>query len=158
MTEYHEKCSAYKKYHEKYTSPYIRQNSSLPDTRGLLYSRCIETSLPITEKIINAIILTATILAPVGVSSIYDPIIPKVKHPAETAAEVMTAAINLLHTLIAVSAGKIIRLDIKSDPIILIPKTTVTAVITAITVLKNPVLIPAAFAKFSSNVTAKIRL
>ncbi len=42
---------------------------------------------------------------------------------------------NVLHTRIDVSAGKMIRLEIKRAPIIRIPSTIVTAVSTAISVL-----------------------
>ena len=55
-----------------------------------------------------------------------------------------------------VSAGKMIRLEIKSAPIIRIPRTIVTAVSTAISVLYIPALTPVAWAKVSSNVMAKI--
>ena len=110
------------------------------------------------ENAANDIMLTATIVAPVGVSSIYEKARPIIKHTADKTAEHITTLLNLLHTRIDVSAGKIIRLEIRSVPIILIPSTTVTAVRTDNTVLYNPVFTPVALAKLSSNVIAKIRL
>ena len=64
----------------------------------------------------------------------------------------------LLHIRIDDRLGKIMRLDIRSAPIILIPITTVTAVSTARNPIYNPALVPVALAKFSSNVTANILL
>lgn len=63
---------------------------------------------------------------------------------------------NVLHTRIDVSAGKMIRLEIKRAPIIRIPSTIVTAVSTAISVLYRLAFTPVACANVSSNVTANI--
>ena len=49
---------------------------------------------------------------------------------------------NVLHTRIDVSAGKMIRLEIKRAPIIRIPSTIVTAVSTAISVCTDWLLLP----------------
>ena len=57
------------------------------------------------------------------------------KHTTDIAAEHSTTARKLLHTRIADRAGKIIRLEMSSAPIIRIPSTTVTAVSTAMSVL-----------------------
>ena len=54
---------------------------------------------------------------------------------------------NVLHTRIDVSAGKMIRLEIKRAPIIRIPSTIVTAVSTAISVLYRLAFTPVACAK-----------
>lgn len=76
----------------------------------------------------------------------------------EITAEAMTVDLKLFDALIAISDGKIIKLDIKSAPIICIPTTTVTAVKTAISVVYISVFCPIAFEKLSSNVMAKMRL
>ena len=57
-----------------------------------------------------------------------------------------------------VGVGKIIRLEIRSAPIIRIPNTIVTAVNTAIRVLYRFARTPVARAKVSSKVIAKILL
>ena len=74
-------------------------------------------------------------MAPVGVDAIYEMISPITKHRTDTIAETKITDLNFLHTRMAVSDGKIIRLDISSAPIILIPSTTVTDVSTAISIL-----------------------
>ena len=79
-------------------------------------------------------LMTATV-APVGVEAIYETIMPAVKQNTEIAAAVIITDLNRLHTRMADSDGKIIRLEISSAPIILIPRTTVTDVSTAISVL-----------------------
>ena len=56
---------------------------------------------------------------------------------------------NVLHTRIDVSAGKMIRLEIKRAPIIRIPSTIVTAVSTAISVLYRLAFTPVAWANVS---------
>ena len=63
---------------------------------------------------------------------------PDVKPPeqtTDTTAHITVTPLKLLHTRIEVSAGKIIRLEISSAPIILMPTTTVRAVRTAMSVL-----------------------
>lgn len=49
------------------------------------------------------------------------------QHTASTAEQTVTAR-KLLNTLMAESAGKIMRLDMSSAPIMRMPSTTVTAV------------------------------
>ena len=101
---------------------------------------------------------TITMLAP-GVVFISRAVnIPIKKLTTDIIADVITTPLKLLHTLIAVRVGITIRLDIKSEPIIIIPRTTVTAVSTAKIILYIPEFTPVAFAKFSSKVTAKILL
>ena len=65
---------------------------------------------------------------------------------------------KLLQSRIAVSAGKMMRLEISIVPIILIPTTIVSAVRSAMSILYAFVFTPDAFAKSLSNVTAKILL
>ena len=74
-------------------------------------------------------------LAPVGALSTYEATRPVKKQVTESRAEHIHTDLKLLQMRIAVIQGKIIRLDIKSAPIILIPSTIVTAVSIAITVL-----------------------
>ena len=73
-------------------------------------------------------ILTRTILAPVGRLILKDKIIPKKKHTIDKTTDVHTTALKLPTSFPAVTAGKIIRLEIRRLPIILIPNTTARAV------------------------------
>ena len=73
-----------------------------------------------------------TMPAPVGVSAKHDISIPLMTENADTTAEQMITCLKLLQSLIDVSEGNIIKLDIKSAPMSCIPITTVTAVSTAI--------------------------
>ena len=113
---------------------------------------------PIAENKAKAIILTITIVAPAGVEKIYDPTIPKKKHTIETIEELITTVLKLLHTLMEVNAGKIIKLEISKVPIILIPTTIVMAVKNAMSMLYMFAFVPVALAKFSSKVIANILL
>lgn len=90
---------------------------------------------PATAKSIRHTAFAATTLAPAGVLNAYDTVSPAKKHTADTTADTTVTARKLLHTRIDVSAGKIIRLEMSSAPIIRIPTTTVTAVSRAVTVL-----------------------
>ena len=76
-----------------------------------------------------------TTLAPAGDAHTYDTVIPTTKHTTEITPELIITLLNVRHTRIDVSAGKMIRLEIRSAPIIRIPNTIVTAVKTAINVL-----------------------
>ena len=98
------------------------------------------------------------IFAPVGISYIYDINMPTKKHIIEIIKEFITTALKLLKTLIDVSVGKIIRLDINKEPIVLIPKTMISEVKNAIIILYKFTLIPVALEKFSSKVIANILL
>ena len=104
----------------------------------------------------NTRIFTVTMLAPVGVEYTKEQRIPAKTQNTETTAEQITTKRKLLQRRIAVSAGKIIKLEINSEPIIRIPSTMVTAVKNANSMLYNPARVPVALAKFSSKVTAKI--
>ena len=74
-------------------------------------------------------------LAPTGMSSEYEMTIPRKKHIVETIPEQITTPLKLEKSLIAVSDGKTIRLDMRRDPIIRMPTTMVTAVRIAMRVL-----------------------
>ena len=76
-----------------------------------------------------------TTLAPAGVLKAKEMTIPAQKLPTAITAEQIITERKLLNTLIAERAGKIIRLEMSSAPIILIPTTTVTAVSMASSVL-----------------------
>ena len=76
---------------------------------------------------------------------------------AETIAEQIMTDRNVMHVRMLVTAGKTTRLEIRSDPIILIPITITSAVKRAITILYSPALRPVARANVSSKVTAKMR-
>ena len=104
----------------------------------------------------NTAALTQTTQAPVGIPNTTDKIIPKAKHIIEKTPDIITVDLKFRQTVIAVADGKIIRLEIRSVPIILMPSTTVIAVSTATAELKKLVLTPDDFEKVSSNVTAKI--
>lgn len=113
---------------------------------------------PIIENITKNAAFTITMLAP-GVVFMRSAInIPVKKLITEIIADIITTPLKLLQTLIAVNDGITIRLDIKREPIIIIPRTTVIAVSTAKIMLYIPAFTPVALAKFSSNVTAKILL
>jgi IS5 family transposase len=79
--------------------------------------------------------LTATTLAPAGTDSRKDAVMPVKKHTTETAAEQRTTALKLLHIRMDVRAGKIMRDEMSSVPIMRMPTTIVTAVRSAISVL-----------------------
>jgi hypothetical protein len=97
--------------------------------------------------------LISTTLAPVGVAYTYEIIIPVKKHAIEITAEQTVTLLNFLNRRIELKAGKIIRLEISTAPIIRMPSTMVRAVKRAMSILYSPVLIPLAFAKVSSKVT-----
>ena len=98
--------------------------------------------------------LISTTLAPVGVAYIYEIVIPIKKHVIEITAEQTVTLLNFLNSRIELKAGKIIRLEISTAPIIRMPSTMVRAVKRAMSILYSPVFIPLAFAKVSSKVTA----
>ena len=70
-------------------------------------------------------------LAPGAVLKSREIIIPIRKLTTDTAPDVSTTPLKLLHMRIAVRVGITIRLDMSRAPIIIIPSTTVTAVRTA---------------------------
>ena len=108
------------------------------------------------EKIRYTMIFTVTMLAPVGVENTKEQRIPEKTQKTEMIAEETTTLLKLLQRRIAVSAGKIIKLEMSKEPIIRMPSTMVIAVKNANSILYHSALVPVAFAKFSSKVTAKI--
>ena len=78
---------------------------------------------------LRATIYTATIHAPVGKFKKNDIKIPNMKHTTDVNTDNITIFLKLFVNLLAIIAGNTIKLDIKSVPIILIPKTTTIAVI-----------------------------
>ncbi len=107
---------------------------------------------------IKQIISTSIIVAPTGVPAKIERIIPKKAHKTEIIPEQIITPLKLLKTRIAESAGNITSADTKSEPTKFIAITITMAIILASKMLSNPVFVPLAFAKFSSNVTAKILL
>ena len=108
----------------------------------------------ISQNSEKTIILISTTLAPVGVAYIYEMTIPVKKQSIEITAEQTVTLLNFLNRRIELKAGKIIRLEINTAPMIRIPSTMVRAVKKAMSILYSPVFIPLAFAKVSSKVTA----
>ena len=76
--------------------------------------------------------LIITILAPVGKFISNDKASPARKQITDKKTDSTATALKLMTSLRAMTAGKIIRLDISKLPIILIPMTTVSAVRSAI--------------------------
>ena len=105
---------------------------------------------------VNTTTFTTTTLAPGAVSIISEMNNPVRKQSTETIPEQITTERKLLHSLIDVRAGKIIRLEINNEPIIIIPSTIVIAVKTAISILYILIFMPVALEKLSSKVTANI--
>ena len=93
---------------------------------------------------------------PTGVPATIEVNNPNVAHTTENIAENIITDLKHLKILIADKAGKIISADIKREPTKFIASTIITAIVTAIKKLYAPTLIPVAFEKSSSNVTAKI--
>ena len=76
-----------------------------------------------------------TILAPVGVSSIYDVNRPNIKQTTDKIADEIVTDLNDLKTLIEIRAGNSMSDEINIEPINLIPKTIVIAVRIAMRIL-----------------------
>ena len=95
---------------------------------------------------------------PTGVENKIEIIIPISAQLTEITAEQMITLLKFKNILIADNAGKIIKAEIKSDPTRFIPRTIIIAITMAIKRLYLSAFTPVAFAKFSSNVTAKILL
>lgn len=104
----------------------------------------------------NIIKFTITIVAPVGASNIYEMIKPRIKAIVETNKLDITTVLNFLNICIEVKVGKMIRLDIRSEPIIRIPMTIITEHKIENIMLYISVFIPIDLEKFSSNVIANI--
>ncbi len=80
-------------------------------------------------------------LAPAGVSSRYEAMVPTVKQKSDRPAAQSTTDLKLRHTRMAERAGKMMRLEMSSAPIIRMPSTTVIAVSTARRLLYSSVLV-----------------
>ena len=104
----------------------------------------------------KAIIFALTTVAPVCQPRRHAVKKPIIKQMSETETEHISTPLNVVHTLIAVIAGNTINAEIISEPIIFMPRTIVTAVSTARSILYTFVFIPVALEKLSSNVTANI--
>ena len=72
--------------------------------------------------------MTTTTVAPAGEDTTKESAIPIRKQMIESAAAQKITLQKVLHTRMAVSAGKISRLEISSAPIIRMPRTMVIAV------------------------------
>ena len=90
---------------------------------------------PMAEKSMNTNRFTATMPAPVGSEYTQDSSIPTAKHTTDTTAEQTVTALKWENSRIDESAGKMIRLEISSVPIMRMPTTTVRAVSNAISML-----------------------
>ncbi len=95
---------------------------------------------------------------PTGVDINIDTIMPTNAHRTEIIPEQITTPLKFRIILIEDNAGKIIKAEINRERTKFIDKTIITAMTIAIRKLYRSALIPVAFAKFSSNVTAKILL
>ena len=84
---------------------------------------------PIATK--RAIRLIKTMQGPVGMDNAYERVIPTRKQTSPTMVDVQMVVRYRWQICIAVMAGNTIRLEIKSAPIIRMPSTIVTAVMSA---------------------------
>lgn len=103
----------------------------------------------------NAIMSAATMVDPTGVEAKIEISIPLTAQITDKEAEKITTPLKFLINLIAESAGKIIRADIRREPTRFIPSTIMIAIIIAMIRLYLSVFTPVALEKFSSKVTAK---
>ena len=103
-------------------------------------------------------ISTATMVEPTGVPPTMDRSIPSKAQATDSTAEQIVTARKLRNSRMADRAGKITRAEISSEPTRFMASTMITATITAIHRLYSPARVPAARAKLSSKVTAKILL
>ena len=113
---------------------------------------------PMIQQAANASASTTTIVDPTGVPARIDTMIPISAQQTERTAEQIVTDRKLRKSRIADSAGKITNAEIRSDPTRFMASTMITAMTTAISRLYASTRIPDAFAKLSSNVTAKILL
>ncbi len=104
------------------------------------------------------IIFATTIVEPTGVLKIIETKIPTAAQNTEITAEQNITDLKFPNIRIDESAGNTTSADIRSEPTKFIAVTITAAMIMAIKRLYLPVLIPAAFAKVSSKVMAKILL
>ena len=80
----------------------------------------------------KATISQATIVQPTGVDANTEINIPKIAHTTEIILADIKTDLNVLNTLIADSAGKMIKADINNEPTKFIASTMTTAVMIAI--------------------------
>ena len=80
---------------------------------------------------INTTACVATIVEPTGVPASMDMMIPERAHVTDRTADKMVTFMKLLKSLIAESAGKIIRAEISSEPTRFIARTIITAITVA---------------------------
>ena len=99
---------------------------------------------------------TSTMVAPVGVASVYDKSSPITKATHEMQALEISTDLKLWKRDLADRVGNTIRLEMRSAPMRRMPMTTTHEQRIAKIVLKSPVLMPMARANFSSKVMAKI--
>ncbi len=99
-----------------------------------------------------------TIVDPTGVPYRMDTRMPINVQTTEKTAEQIVTDRKLLNTRIAANAGKMISADTKREPTSFMETTMITAIMTAMNKFIALVCAPAAFAKFSSKVTEKMRL
>ena len=83
-------------------------------------------SLLYTHAKRRAIRLTRTIVAPVGVLSMYESVRPKIKQTVDIMTEIMMFWRKVRERFMAVRHGKIMRLETSSAPSIFMPITTVS--------------------------------
>ena len=102
------------------------------------------------RQIKNATISVITMVEPTGVLYNIETIIPINAHTTEIIIENITTPLKFLTSLMAESAGNIISAEMRSEPTRFIPRTMITAVITAIKRLYVLDFTPVAFAKSSS--------
>ena len=95
-------------------------------------------------------------VAPTGVAAKMETRIPTTAQNTAITAEDKITDKKLLNIRMEETAGKIINADISREPTSFIASTIIVAVITAIKRLYLSALVPVAFAKVSSKVTAKI--
>ena len=106
----------------------------------------------------NTTRLTITIVDPVGVAFKKDTIIPIIKDNTDNNTLDITTVLNFLNNCIDDNVGNIIKLDIKSEPINLIPSTIVIEQRLAKIMLYKLVFIPIDLENLSSKVIANILL
>lgn len=122
------------------------------------YIYFILTIFPRQENTPKTTMSTITIIAPTGAEYRIERMIPIAEALTEIIAEAITTCLKVLKTLMAESAGKIMRAAIRREPTRRIASTITTAVIVAIRRLYSSVFTPIPRVNVSSNVTANILL
>lgn len=114
--------------------------------------------IDIILKIIKNSKFIITIVDPVGVSYTNESNNPEINEINEIIVLIIITVLNLSTICIVASVGNIIKLEIRSAPINLIPITITNEQIIAKIILYKFVLIPIDLANFSSKVIKKILL